>query len=311
VYSRTQITRSGAVNLNEFIQRELLDSDAATQPPDENGTDLSYTTGSKNLNLRAYDAEETVVLVNGRRLPEVVTSAGASTLPPDVNFIPLSLVQQIEVLPASAASLYSGNPVGGVINIVLRPDAEGEATEVTTTYTNALHRFDAPQSSLSLIHGRTLLDGALRVRLNASFTQAMPPTESELGYIRANIRPSISPGDPIYRATPNIRSANLSPLFGPGTSPATSGGTGRGRHGRPRGLRHPAGRAQSGFVRLARRSGGLARQPGLSLRPAAEARHLLWLVTYDVLPWLQIGLDGTYARTVVTAATMCRRRTWR
>ena len=299
VYSRTQITRSGAVNLNEFIQRELLDSDAATQPPDENGTDLSYTTGSKNLNLRAYDAEETVVLVNGRRLPEVVTSAGASTLPPDVNFIPLSLVQQIEVLPASAASLYSGNPVGGVINIVLRPDAEGEATEVTTTYTNALHRFDAPQSSLSIIHGRTLLDGALRVRLNASFTQAMPPTESELGYIRANIRPSMSPGDPIYRATPNIRSANLSPLFGPGTSPVTSVAPGADGTG---GLAVFAARQGVRNLDLFDSPGGLAASPDSLDYPYGRRQKratYFGSVTYDVLPWLQIGLDGTYARTMV------------
>ncbi|MDD2764825.1 MAG: TonB-dependent receptor plug domain-containing protein, partial [Opitutaceae bacterium] len=222
VYTRSQIVRSGVVNVNEFLQRELLDSDATTRPPEESGQRPSYAAGSTNLNLRGYDADETVVLVNGRRLPEVVTSSHDQTLPPDVNFIPLSLVQQIEVLPASAAALYTGNPVGGVINIVLRPDAEGEATEVTTTYTNALHGFDAPQSSVSLLHGRTLLGGALRVRLNASLTRTMPPTEAELRYIQANIHPSVAPGDPIYRATPNIRSANLTPLFGPGSSPVTS-----------------------------------------------------------------------------------------
>ena len=126
-----------------------------------------------------------------------------------MNFIPLSLVQQIEVLPISASALYSGNPVGGVINIVLRsglrPEAPVEArmTEVTTTYTNALRRFDAPQSSISLLHSQTLLGGRLRLRLSASLTRTMPPTEARAAAISGptSSRPRHS-GNPIYGRRP-------------------------------------------------------------------------------------------------------------
>ena len=37
IYDREQIARSGVVNLNEFLQRELLESDAAARPADQNG----------------------------------------------------------------------------------------------------------------------------------------------------------------------------------------------------------------------------------------------------------------------------------
>ena len=72
--------RSGVVNLNDFLQRELVDSDAGTALADQDasGTTSSYSGGQPNLNLRGYGDDETVVLVNGRRLPEVVTSGGAS-----------------------------------------------------------------------------------------------------------------------------------------------------------------------------------------------------------------------------------------
>jgi outer membrane receptor protein involved in Fe transport len=286
------------VNLNEFIQRELPDSDAATLSLDENGQAPIYRTGSTNLNLRAYGADETVVFVNGRRLPEMVTSGGDHTLPPDVNFIPLSLVQQIEVLPASAASLYSGNPVGGVINIVLRPDPEGEVTEVTTTYTNALHRFDAPQSSLSLLHGRTLLGGALRLRLSASFTRATPPTEAELGYIRANVRPTPGPGEPVYGATPNVRSASLTPLFGAGSASVTSVAPGAdGTGGLAAFANRPGVRNQDLFDS----PGGFATSPDsfdyVYGRRQQRATYFA-SATCDVLPWLQLGVDGIYSRTI-------------
>ncbi len=300
VYTRNQIVRSGVVNLNEFIQRELPDGDATTLAMDENGNAPTFDSGSTNLNLRAYGDDETVVLVNGRRLPEIVNSVGAATLPPDVNFIPLSLVQQVEVLPASAAALYTGNPVGGVINIVLRPDPEGQVTEVTTTYTNALRAFDAPKASVSLLHGQTLLGGALRVRVSATFTRTVPATEAELGYIRANSRPAPALGDPVYGATPNVRSASSAPLFGPGSPYVTSVAPGAGGTG---GLAAFAGREGRRNLDLYNAPGGFAASPSsLDYPYGRRQRRVTYFgsATYDVRPWLQVGLDGLYSLTTAT-----------
>src|SRR5699024_3774515 len=137
IFDRDQIARSGVVNLNDFLQRNVIDGNAAARPPDQDHNQKLYITGSTNATLRGYGADETIMLVNGRRLPVILTSGqiSGSRTPPDVNFIPLSLVERVEVLPVSASALYSGNPVGGVINIVLRPNVD--ASEVTTTYTNA------------------------------------------------------------------------------------------------------------------------------------------------------------------------------
>ncbi|HTO04636.1 MAG TPA: TonB-dependent receptor plug domain-containing protein, partial [Opitutus sp.] len=134
IFDRDQISRSGVVNLNDFLQRNVIDGNAAARPPDQDPNQKLYITGSTNATLRGYGADETIVLVNGRRLPEILTSGqiSDSRTPPDVNFIPLNLVERVEVLPVSASALYSGNPVGGVINIVLRPNVD--ASEITTTY---------------------------------------------------------------------------------------------------------------------------------------------------------------------------------
>jgi len=298
IYTRDQIAHSGSVNLNEFIQRELPDSDATTLAPDQLGNESTFKVGSTNLNLRAYGEEETVVLVNGRRLPEIVNSTGLRTLPPDVNFIPLSLVQQIEVLPASAAALYTGNPVGGVINIVLRPDPDGTVTEVSTTYTNALRGFDAPQSSVSLLHGRTLLDGALRVRLSATFTRALPATEAELGYIRHKTPAAPALSDAVYGATPNVRSTSLAPLFGTASSPVTSvppGADGT------QGLAAFTGRQGIRNQDLFDSPGGwAASNASLDYPYGRRQRRTTYFgsATYDALPWLQLGADGIYSLTV-------------
>lgn len=298
IYDRAQITRSGVVDLNEFLQRVVLESDAGIHPPEQNGAQDSFVAGSTNLNLRGYGADETVVLVNGRRLPEVLTNVGG-TLPPDVNFIPLSMVQQVEVLPVSASALYNGTAVGGVINIVLRSGRDINATELTGTYTNAVGRFDAPQSSLSLVNGQILLDGALRLRFNVSLASATPPTEAELGYHQARTPSPVALSDPVYRATPNVRSADQTPLFGPGSSPVTSVAPGADGTG---GLAAFAGREGVRNFGFFAAPGDFAASPESLQYPFGrqQKRSAYFLsVVYDAFPWLQVGVDGTYVHTVV------------
>lgn len=298
IYTREQITRSGVVALNEFLQRVVLEGSATTQPPEQSGSFSMEEgfAGSSNLKLRGYTENETVILINGRRLPEIQTSVTA-TMPPDVNFVPLSLIQQVEVLPASASALYSGNPVGGVINIVLRPDVT--ATEVNTTYTNTAGDYDAPQASISLQHGQSLLDGALRLRFNAVFSSSEPATESELGLRRAHVARSPLPGDPLFRATPNVRSADGAGLFGPNTASFTSvapGATGTG------GLAAFAGRAGVRSLDLFDSPGNMSASLTSADSPyGRRQRRATYFAsaTYDPLPWLQLGVDATHSATVL------------
>ncbi len=301
IYDRAQIERSGVVTLNEFLQRELLDSVA--------GTEITAGTFAANqgrevlsngssLRLRGYnDVDETIILVNGRRLPEMLT-ADSGPQPPDVNFIPMSLVQQVQVLPVSAAALYSGNPVGGVINIVLRPDVDADSTEVVTTYNNAFGDYDAPQKTASVLHSRSLLGGRLRLRLNASVTEIAPALESELGYRQQRASTLPLPEDALYRATPNVRTPDLSPLL-PGASAYTSVAPGADGTG---GLAAFQGREGVRSTDFFDAPGGLAVSLNGLDTPyykQQSRRAFFGSATWDVTDWLQLALDGTYAETTV------------
>lgn len=299
IYDRDQLVRSGVVDLNQFLQREVLDSDAASLPPEQRGDAASFLAGSSNLNLRGYGTDGTVVLVNGRRLPESSVPDQNGVLgPPDVNLVPLSLVQQVEVLPVSTSALYSGNAVGGAINIVLRPDVD--TTEVSATYTNALSGYDAPQSSVTLQHGESMLDGKFRVRLSATFTQTTPPTEAELGYHAAQIKPPTSTDVSIHRATPNIRSADPSiPLFPTGTATVTSVAPGADGKG---GLAAFNGRQGVQNLDLFNSAGGFAASMDSVDYPYGrkQERAAFFLSSvYAPVTWLELGLDAFYTRTVV------------
>ena len=57
----------------------------------------------------------TLVLINGQR---VVTSALSGAQAVDLNSIPLSAIERIEVLKDGASAIYGSDAIGGVINII-------------------------------------------------------------------------------------------------------------------------------------------------------------------------------------------------
>lgn len=82
---------------------------------------VANATGVANLDLRGLGANRTLVLVNGRRLQP----GGAQSQAPDVNQIPVALVERVEVMSGGGSSVYGADAVAGVINFVLRRDFEG------------------------------------------------------------------------------------------------------------------------------------------------------------------------------------------
>jgi outer membrane receptor protein involved in Fe transport len=93
----------------------------------ENETPVNAVAGrgdNANAALRGLGASNTLVLLNGRRMPSQPFTAGAIS-PTNVNILP-SFAQQVEVLRDGASSIYGSDAVAGVINSVVRPRRDGE-----------------------------------------------------------------------------------------------------------------------------------------------------------------------------------------
>jgi outer membrane receptor protein involved in Fe transport len=80
-------------------------------------------TGASTIDLRGLGSNRTLVLVNGRR---VINSGNGS----DVNSIPASAVERIEVLTVGASSVYGSDAVAGVVNFIMRKDFNGVQASV-------------------------------------------------------------------------------------------------------------------------------------------------------------------------------------
>lgn len=81
------------------------------------------SSGTATLQLRNLGNSRTLVLVNGKRLP--IHSPSSTTSGPDLNFIPMQLVERVEVLTGGASSTYGSDAVAGVVNFIMVDDFEG------------------------------------------------------------------------------------------------------------------------------------------------------------------------------------------
>lgn len=89
----------------------------------ETGTNSGLGSG---INLRGLGARATLVLINGKR----VAPSGTEAEFVDIEGIPLSAVERVDILPDSASALYGADAVGGVVNFVMRDNFKGAETLV-------------------------------------------------------------------------------------------------------------------------------------------------------------------------------------
>ncbi len=90
---------------------------------DQSSGQAIESTGIATVELRQLGTSRTLVLLNGRRLPQGTPNSVESAV--DLNFIPMQLVERVEVLTGGASSTYGPDAVAGVVNFIMMDDFEG------------------------------------------------------------------------------------------------------------------------------------------------------------------------------------------
>ncbi len=78
--------------------------------------------GNESISMRGLGANRTLVLLNGRRAGPAGTRGQVAAF--DMNSIPVSAVERVEILKDGASSLYGSDAVAGVINIITKKGDE-------------------------------------------------------------------------------------------------------------------------------------------------------------------------------------------
>ena len=130
VISREDIDKTGFDNLQQLFER-LPVAGTGTFSTRGNSQD-STANGGAAVSLRGFGADATLVLVNGRRV--AISSFAESIVNSfvDINSIPVSAIERIDILKDGASAIYGSDAVAGVVNVILRKDFVG--TEMSLGY---------------------------------------------------------------------------------------------------------------------------------------------------------------------------------
>lgn len=134
--TREDIDRSGLRSIGDVLQQITASGSALNTrfnssgnfgfPPDGGGVGA----GSTTVDLRHVGAKRVLVLVDGIRWVNESSASGVGGVV-DLNTIPLSIVDRIEVLEDGASSIYGSDAIGGVVNIITRRDFDGASVAVS------------------------------------------------------------------------------------------------------------------------------------------------------------------------------------
>lgn len=121
LFDRETIERSGASTTSEFFRDTVFNTAGVI---DEQFTQ-GFAPGTSGIDLRGLGVNRTLVLLDGRRLPIYPFGQEGTQSFVDINSIPLTAIERIEVLKDGASAVYGADAVAGVVNIITRKDQEG------------------------------------------------------------------------------------------------------------------------------------------------------------------------------------------
>ncbi len=120
-----ELKRGGNTNMLELLKGTVPSFNVHENPISDAASLV------KPANLRGLSSDSTLILVNGKRRHKasVIAMLGGGindgAQGSDISVIPSSALKQVEVLRDGAAAQYGSDAIAGVMNFVLRDDAEG------------------------------------------------------------------------------------------------------------------------------------------------------------------------------------------
>ena len=131
--SREDIQETGLNTISEVVRRITANNNGTIGDSFTNGFAGGGATG---ISLRGLGSNNTLVLVNGRRLANTGLADDGQFSFVDLNQIPFDLVERIEILKDGASAIYGSDAVAGVINVILRQQFTGVTATGTAGMTS-------------------------------------------------------------------------------------------------------------------------------------------------------------------------------
>jgi iron complex outermembrane receptor protein len=130
IIDRAAIERTGLASVGDLLQQVTASGKALNAKFNSSGN-FGYPAdgggigaGSAQVDLRNLSSKRVLVLVDGIRWVNESSASGVSGAA-DLNTIPMSIIDRIEVLEDGASAIYGSDAIAGVVNIITRKNFEG------------------------------------------------------------------------------------------------------------------------------------------------------------------------------------------
>ncbi|RYZ72996.1 MAG: hypothetical protein EOP09_02460 [Proteobacteria bacterium] len=110
-----QIKETGEVSVGDILRKQVYNSFGSRR--ENSGGNAS---GAAYINLRGVGDSRTLVLLNGKRISRDIQNGAV-----DLNMLPTSAVERVEILRDGASAVYGSDALGGVVNIITKKNFEG------------------------------------------------------------------------------------------------------------------------------------------------------------------------------------------
>jgi iron complex outermembrane receptor protein len=158
VITSEQAQLQGLASTANMLQRSSVAAGAFQTNDQLTGYVTNGGPGAQTISLRGLGDQRTLVLLNGRRTGPAGT--GGTVGPIDLNVIPASAVDHVEILKDGASSVYGSDAVAGVVNIIFKKNTDGLQLDA---YGNNTEHGGGNQYRVSADWGKTFSNGYINI----------------------------------------------------------------------------------------------------------------------------------------------------
>jgi outer membrane receptor protein involved in Fe transport len=125
VVDSQQIQQQGATDAVQMLG--LLPQNFQNASTDFSNTSnaLGSAGGITTADLRGLGPQRTLVLIDGRRLGAADPNTNNPNPAPDLDQIPVGLIERVEVVTGGASAVYGSDAIAGVVNFIMKRNFEG------------------------------------------------------------------------------------------------------------------------------------------------------------------------------------------
>ncbi len=182
VITQDDIQHTGATSVEQLLQTVSVAMQGNSNQVAASGAGAN-TGGVAGVSLRGLGSQRTLVLINGRRVPGGGTITDSTTV--DVNNIPLSAVQRVEVLKDGASAIYGSDAIAGVVNFILNDNYQG--AEVSATGGGTSDGGATMRKITGTFGTGDLGSNRYNIMLSGSYQKELPLYGSQRAFTRSSI----------------------------------------------------------------------------------------------------------------------------